>query len=94
MPAGWLNKATVTPQRLLQVTQAVTVAAGDPPQFAQPWRGGQVVDKAGTLLGTNGGQPFVTPYDHCVLVMPTVVHATAGATLVRLAREVAREVVA
>jgi predicted deacylase len=94
MPAAWLNQATAIPQRLLQVTQAITVAAGEPPQFAQPWRGGQVVDKAGTLLGTNGGQPFVTPYDHCVLVMPTVVHATAGATLVRLAREVAREVVA
>jgi predicted deacylase len=88
MPAAWLSQATATPQRLLQVTQAITVAAGPSPQFAQAWAGGQVVEKAGTLLGHNGGQPFVTPYDHCVLVMPTLVHATAGSTLVRLAREV------
>jgi predicted deacylase len=88
MPSSWLIESHATPQRLLQVTHAITVAAGPAPQFAQAWAGGQVVEKAGTLLGHNGGQPFVTPYDHCVLVMPTLVHATAGSTLVRLAREV------
>ncbi len=88
MPSQWRSSAAASPQRLLQVTHAITVAQGPAPQFAQAWAGGQVVEKAGTLLGHNGGQPLLTPYDHCVLVMPTLVHATPGATLVRLAREV------
>lgn len=85
-PAGWrLPDAPV--QRLLQVTEAVTVAAGPPPTLARAWRSGERVPERGTLIGHNGGRPLRTPYDHCVLVMPTLRHAHPGATLVRLARE-------
>ena len=38
------------------------------------------------IVGWTGGRAIVTPYDDCVLVMPTLVHATPGATLVRFAR--------
>jgi hypothetical protein len=74
---------------LLHVTDAVTVLPGEPPSFAHPWTCGERVPQAGTLLGWTGGQAVRTPYDDCVLVMPTLVHAGPGATLVRLAREVA-----
>jgi predicted deacylase len=87
VPAHW-RQADSASQRLLQVTEAVTVAAGDPPRLARPWRNGETVHAAGTLIGWNGGAPVRTPYAGCVLVMPTLVHAAAGATLVRFARAV------
>jgi len=85
LPGHWQQPAPPV-QRLIQVTDAVTVAPGEPPRFAQAWQCGQSVPAAGSLLGWNGGQPFFTPYDNCVLVMPTLLHATTGATLVRLGR--------
>lgn len=89
VPQGWFEfspELGVGRQRIVQVTEAVTVAPGAAPRFAQRWASGQVIDAAGTLLGWNGGRPFHTPYTDCVLVMPTLVHATEGATLMRLGR--------
>ena len=82
LPAG-----TIPLSVTINVTDAVTVAAGAPPRFARPWACGDIIDSAGTLLGWNGGEPFHTPYERCVLIMPTLVHATPGATLMRLGRE-------
>jgi succinylglutamate desuccinylase len=86
VPQHWLKPAPAT-QRLLHVTHAVTVLDGEPTRFAQDWGTGQCIAQAGTLLGWNGGQPLVTPYANCTLVMPTLRHAKPGSTLVRLARE-------
>lgn len=90
LPTAWLqNQANVQkPSSLLQVTHAITVAEGEPPRFAQAWCSGQTIERKGTLIGRNGGQDFFTPYDHCVLIMPTLLHADVGATLVRLAQRV------
>jgi predicted deacylase len=87
LPACWRQPGDGR-QRLLQVTEAVTVADGEPPRLARPWASGETVRAAGTLIGWTGGAPVRTPYADCVLVMPTLVHAHAGATLVRFAREV------
>jgi Succinylglutamate desuccinylase / Aspartoacylase family len=84
VPDHWL-KTPPARQRLLHVTDAVTVAAGPAPSFAQAWATGQCIDAAGTLLGLNGGRPFHTPYANCTLVMPSLRHAKPGSTLVRLA---------
>jgi len=86
VPHEWQLAAPAGGQRLLTVTEAVTVAAGEPPRLAQAWLSGAVVPRAGTVVGWNGGQPVITPYDDCVLIMPTLVHAAPGATLVRFAR--------
>ncbi len=86
LPAHWW-RPTQQAQRLIHVTDAVTVAPGEPPRFAQAWQCGQTVAAAGSLLGWNGGLSFFTPYDDCVLVMPTLLHATPGATLVRLGKQ-------
>ncbi len=39
--------------------------------FAVPASGLAVVPKAGTLLARDGDAEIVTPYDDCVLIMPT-----------------------
>lgn len=86
IPASWFDVG-VHRQRIVRVTDTVTVVEGPPPRFARPWRCGETIEAAGTLLGWNGGEPFHTPYERCVLIMPTLVHATPGATLMRLGRD-------
>ena len=46
----------------------------------------EVIARAGTVIGDNDGEPVTTPYDDCVLVMPSTAHAKAGNTVVRLGR--------
>ena len=88
IPTAWFDfEVGARRQRIVRVTDTVTVAAGWAPRFAQPWSCGETIEAAGTLLGWNGGEPFHTPYERCVLIMPTLVHATPGATLMRLGRE-------
>ena len=87
LPSGWLQATPAPAQRLLRVTDAVTVAAGEPPRFVRAWRSGETVASAGTLVGWSGDQAVLTPYDDCVLIMPTLVHAAPGATLLRFARQ-------
>jgi len=72
-------------QQVLEVTGGV-VARGRDVQFAQAWRSGQVVPEAGTVLGWDGGRPFVTPYRDCTLVMPSLRQLREGVTVMRLAR--------
>lgn len=87
LPATWWREEAAVAGTLLEVTHTVTVAQGTAPRFVTDWRCGDVIDQAGTLIGWTGGEPVRTPYDRCWLVMPTLVHAVAGATLVRFARE-------
>ena len=86
LPPPWWRRLPAE-QRLLEVTQAITVAAGEPPRFAQSWVTGQCIAEAGTLLGWNGGQPFHTPYANCTLVMPSLRQPRQGVTILRLARD-------
>lgn len=72
------------PQRVIEVTQAVTVAS-DRFAFARPWRSLEVVPKAGTPIAEDDGRQVLTPYDDCVLVMPTL-RLRRGGTAVRLGR--------
>jgi len=39
-----------------------------------------------TALAYNDGEPVLTPYDDCVLVMPSLRQLRPGVTVVRLAR--------
>lgn len=86
VPAAWWQPLPPA-QSMLEVTQAVTVEAGEAPSFAQPWRTGQRIAAAGTLLGFNGGRPLHTPYADCTLIMPSLRNARPGGTLMRLARD-------
>ena len=46
----------------------------------------EVNEKTGTVLATDGDQVWRTPYDDCVLVMPSTAHVKPGNTMVRLGR--------
>lgn len=77
---------SVPRQRVLQVTEVVT-AQTDRFDFIQNFIGMEEIPKAGTVIGHDGDEPVVTPYDRCVLIMPS--HRLApGQTAVRLARAV------
>nr|WP_307617153.1 succinylglutamate desuccinylase/aspartoacylase family protein [Variovorax boronicumulans] len=81
---GWLQPDAPR-QWALDVTGPV-VARGEDFRFAQPFTGLEVIERAGTVIGWNEGEPVVTPYDNCVLVMPSTRQAKPGVTVVRYAR--------
>ncbi|MFN4117775.1 succinylglutamate desuccinylase/aspartoacylase family protein [Acidovorax sp.] len=76
-------------QWALEVTGPV-VATSSAFRFTEPFTGLEVIPRAGTVIAWNGdgsdGVPVTTPYDDCVLVMPSVRQARAGVTVVRFAR--------
>ena len=71
-------------QRVIEVTDVVTIASDDF-AFAVAVHGLAVIPAAGTLLAIDGTTRIVTPYDDCVLVMPTR-RPKRGETAVRLGR--------
>jgi predicted deacylase len=71
-------------QRVVEVTEAVTVAAGRFP-FTREFRGLEVIPQAGTVIAYDGTLPIRTPYDSCVLIMPSR-RLAPGFTAVRLGR--------
>jgi len=81
---GW-RLADAPRQWALQVTGPV-VAKSERFAFTQPFTGLEVIARAGTVIGDNDGEPVTTPYDDCVLVMPSTRQARAGVSVVRFAR--------
>ena len=81
---GWLQDDAPR-QWVLEVTGPV-VARSEQFRFSQPFQGLELIEKAGTVIGWNEAEPVTTPYDDCVLVMPSVRQARAGVTVVRFAR--------
>ena len=53
-------------------------------EFSPCWTGLEILRKAGTLIATD--KEWRTPYDECVLVMPSTAHVKPGNTMVRLGR--------
>ena len=72
-------------QRLIRVTEPV-VAKTMEFRFARDLRGLEVLPAKGTLVATDGDTQWRTPYDDCVMVMPSMVHLKPGTTMVRLGR--------
>lgn len=81
---GW-KLADAGAQWALEVTGPVVARSGKF-RFTQPFTGLECIPRAGTVIGDNDGEPVTTPYDDCVLVMPSVRQARAGVTVVRFAR--------
>jgi predicted deacylase len=71
-------------QRVIEVTEAVTIT-GDSFDFVDDYRGLEVLAEKGTLIGRDGGREVRTPYDNCVLIMPSR-RLVRGQTAVRLGR--------
>jgi predicted deacylase len=70
------------PQRMVEVTDAVTVNGG-PFRFTRDFQGLEVVPEAGTIIAYDGTRPIRTPYDDCILIMPSR-RLAPGLTAVRL----------
>lgn len=72
------------PQLVVEVTEAVT-AATSTFAFVQAYRGGDVIRRRNTVIALDGETEVRTPYDDCLLVMPSL-RPSRGHTAVRLAR--------
>ena len=70
--------------RSAEVTRVVTAATGSF-NFTQAFRGGEIIRDRDTLIGHDGADEIRTPYDDCLLVMPSL-RPSRGHTAVRLAR--------
>jgi predicted deacylase len=82
--ARFLPGAKPPPPRVIEVTQAVTIRT-DRFRFTDNYVGLEVIPKRGTEIGRDGDEPVRTPYDDCVLIMPTK-RLKPGQTAVRLGR--------
>ena len=71
-------------QRLIAVTDIITIASEDF-RFAADYRGLEIIPAAGTVIARDGGRDIRTPYDACVLIMPSR-RLGRGQTAVRLGR--------
>lgn len=81
---GW-RQTDVMQQWVLDVTGPV-VAKSKNFCFVEPYKGLEIIAHAGTVIGWNAGEAVITPYDNCVLVMPSIRQAKPGVTVVRFAR--------
>lgn len=85
--AAHLPPAPPPPQKLIEITDAITIAS-DNFVFAGPFKGLETIGRKGDLIGNDGGVPLVAPYDNCVLIMPSR-RLGRGQTAVRLGRYIA-----
>lgn len=84
LPPGWrLDRPAA--QWALEVTDAIVAETMDF-SFAFTPTDLQVVGRKGTVIGHEQGRNIATPYDDCVLVMPSLRQLRPGVTVVRLAR--------
>jgi predicted deacylase len=72
-------------QRVVRVTEPV-VAKSMNFKFPYLFKGLEVIPKAGTVVATDGDTTWRTPYDNCVMVMPSLKHLKPGTTVLRLGR--------
>jgi predicted deacylase len=72
------------PQRVVEVQGPVTIRT-DHFRFVRDFRGMEVVPEAGTVIGYDGEEPVRTPFDDCVLIMPSL-RRRKGESAVRLGR--------
>ena len=85
---GW--RLPDAPRQWALTVDGAVVARSPRFAFTGDFTGLERFAHAGTVIGHHDGpgqgEPVVTPYDDCVLVMPSVRQAREGVTVVRLAR--------
>jgi predicted deacylase len=72
-------------QRVIRVNEPVVAKSMDF-RFPYLFKGLEIIPKAGTLIAADGGTVWKTPYDDCVMVMPSLAHVKPGTTVLRLGR--------
>jgi hypothetical protein len=84
-PAPPPDPLAIMPNAVWTVTRGIA-AASRQFAFTQPFRGGTVIPRAGTLIARDGVAEIRTPHDDCMLVMPCP-RVMRGHVAVRLARQ-------
>ncbi|MCP5367153.1 MAG: succinylglutamate desuccinylase/aspartoacylase family protein [Hyphomicrobiales bacterium] len=82
--APFIPDAVPPAQKFIEVTGPITIETDDF-SFTQPFRGLEVIAEAGTVIGHDGDRPVATPFDDCVLIMPSR-RLRRGESAVRLGR--------
>ena len=76
---GMISEQTTTPhlrvqppdqQQFVEVSGPYTIKT-DSFSFVEKFVGLEVIPSAGTIIGYDGDKPVKTPYDNCVLIMPS-----------------------
>ncbi|MBS1156385.1 MAG: Succinylglutamate desuccinylase/aspartoacylase [Proteobacteria bacterium] len=80
----WLVLPT-EPQQVIRVTDAV-VANSRNFRFTEDYRGLEIIAQAGTRIATDGTNEIRTPYNDCVLIMPSLRQLAPGVTVVRFGK--------
>ncbi len=65
-----LEHAPPPMQHIIQVTEPVTIET-EQFRFVQDFRGMEVISKVGTVIAWDGEKAITTPYDNCILIMPS-----------------------
>jgi len=85
LPGDWRQPSPPS-QRVVRVTHAIATKRGNF-KPVRKFEGQELIAKAGTLLGHDDDEAVTTPYDDCVLVMPSSNRPLRpGVTVVRLGR--------
>ena len=78
------------PRQWALTVDGAAIARSEHFTFTAPFTGLEVFPAAGTVIGHHDGpglgELVTTPYDDCVLVMPSTRQAREGVTVVRFAR--------
>lgn len=82
--AAGLEGVVLPEQRFIEVTGPITIESGEF-RFVEDYKGLEVIPTAGSTIAYDGDKPVTTPYDDCVLIMPSR-RLNAGASAVRLGR--------
>jgi predicted deacylase len=84
LPLGWIQPLPPEMQ-VVRVTEPVVAKSMDF-RFAGDYTGLEVFPKAGAVIGWSDGEPVRTPYDDCILVMPSLRQLRPNVTVVRLGK--------
>jgi len=79
-----LSATPQPPQRLIEVSGPVTIKTGNF-RFTEIYTGMETIERAGTVIGWDDQEEIKTPYDNCVLIMPSR-RLDVGQSAVRLGR--------
>lgn len=71
-------------QKFIEVAGPVTIET-DEFRFAEDYKGLELISEAGTVIGYDGSKEVATPFDDCVLIMPSR-RLNKGESAVRLGR--------
>ena len=66
----YLSQNQLPQQKLVETTEAETIQTEEF-QFIENFKGMEIFSTAGTLIATDGDIKVLTPYDNCILIMPS-----------------------